>query len=283
MLLLLFRVSILPVERAELFSQSLNDDSRYRMLVDALLKPKGGGIYRNIRYRIYNAELTPEGAVVGRLSHPGEIDRTIPDATGLRLRDITEDTEDWVHFLFYGKGEQVLAVQKNADFFSGREEGLVEILQSTLNAAIDDDRVQVVVQPLTRPGTFWAVVERATELFEVSFVFVAPNMFGGKQPLTKLLTLQTALHNASLVKAGVENPDGTLRYDRNDATEAEVAYAEAGGGSWKVDMKDKEGPRRDIRSGGPDIVTVAVEDDDDTKQSLFHKLEGILTQLRKWL
>lgn len=274
----LFRVSVLASEQGSLFANALDSATRYGLLERALLNPQPA-VYRSQVYRLFNVAQVGD-AIVGRMSHPDRIDRTVPDASGRRLEDFEEDSEAWVHFLFTGKGEQVIAVQRRQDFFAGTSEGLAEIIQKLIVSSIADPSVEVQVKGLSDERTFWGAIESAKFLYSVDFVFVAPNMFGGRKPLADLLALESKMHNATLMKAGVENPNGLLRFERTPENDAEVDYATSGGGSWIIRKIDKNGQEKEVRSDGEGAVQFSIDDDEETRQTIGHKIREIVAIIR---
>lgn len=274
----LFRVSVLAAENMSLFAHSLNDASRYELLRRAIQNPQSA-LYRGTVYSLYNVSAVAD-SLVGRISHPDEIDRTIPAPSPNTLMDIREESNAWAHFIFTGFGEQIFAVQRKQDFFAGEADGLAQVVARILQASIADDRVQVSVSPLKRDGDFWSVLARATHLYKVSFEFIAPNMFGGRKPLAELVNLQNEMHNATIFRTGLENPNGHLQFPRNEQTVDEVDYAAAGGGSWEIDARDEQGNKFDVKSDRDSAIIIEVDDDSETKKTIAHRIVGLIQRIR---
>lgn len=283
MQLVLFRVGILPNDDAGLFTRELPQEEPLRLIRGALLSFRGNGIYRNTRYALYNVEEVDGQAIVGRIGRPGEIERTVLDDSGDRLKDIREPTEEWAHFVFVTDQEQIIAVQKKPEFFSGSEDGLKEILESTIAASLNDPSLQVVVTPITRLGSFWEAIKEAAALFSVELRFVAPNMFRGRNDIADIVNLCKIQHNAIYVNSSIENPAGNLVFERTAETEQEVSFAELGGGSWRIDMVDGTGNRRPVSSGGANAAQISVKDDEESRQSVRHLIADVLAGIRKAL
>lgn len=278
----LFRVSINVADPGSLFAGTPPTHAeRFAVLREALMHSQPA-IYRGVTYELYNVEEV-DGTIIGRVSHPDEVERTIPAETPGQLVDLREDSNAWAHFVFYGLGEQILAVQRKGEFFAGEAEGMASILQRLISASLPPQTYDVSVYPLLRKGDFWSTLERLSGVRRIEFEFVAPNMFGGREHLAQLLDVQRELHNANLFRAGVESTSAALRFPRNEQTEAEVIYAEKGGGAWRVEGVGRTGEAIAVKSDGESAVLTEITDDDTLRVSIRHRVEDLIHKIAQCL
>lgn len=129
---------------------------------------------------------------------------------------------------------------------------------------VSDDNYYIAIEEISDTGSFWDAIEHADSIKSVSFDLRAPNFLGTGYDTTGLLsTIKDATNNDS-VKIIITSDNGDLVINRKEFDDA-VAYAGAGGGSWKT-LTMRDGKRVSEKSGNHGVsVSIAMSDSPESK------------------
>lgn len=284
---LLFRVSLVPSGNPGLFSSTSDypntDEKRFRWIVEAM-RSTARAVRRKTDYMFMNVEAPLPEIAVGRLAHPDQVERSLPGPDGRTLVDQLDPTNAWTRFVFFGIGEQIIAVQRKSSFFSGSDDGLREIIEAVLNVSAAEISMTVMLEPLTEPATFWEIVRRSQQRFELAFLIDRPNVFSNRPELERIARMRHDQYNATESVDAIRNPAGELVIEDTPQLREQVEHVARGGGKWQLDATDADGERRTYTSTNSVVPkSVTMDTDYEEAESRVSWLERIVARIREML
>jgi hypothetical protein len=275
-----FQVSVVD-GGGNLYMQELTHERRNEIAKDIVLG-RPTGIYRSQSYHLGNLA-EQNGAIWGRIIRPGATQIGIVDEQTGDVDDAEIDSAFWTHFAYLIE-EQVFAVVRNQDFFSGESSGMARLLERVLNAGLSQENYSIRVIPKSRPQQFWEIVNAAKVTY-LRFEFVPPNAFRSQGPLTDLLRTLRTNNGAKKVGYDLRNAQNGLEIQQSDeAINEEVSYIARGGGKWKVNYQDGDGVTKTARSDQAAVdgqIDYRIDQitNRDIRAAIFAWIRGILERL----
>ena len=271
----LYRISVVPTDGMIQFNDATKDQ-----LIEQLINLHPEDFYRNKPYRFTNVE-QEQGAIVGRLSRPDLVPISEVDPATGDLIDQQVASHTWTHFI-YVEIDQLIGICQNSDFFSGKSDGLAEIVRILLTKALNDPAWTAVVQPVTNRADFWNLVDDSEGVRSVTFELVTPNALDGAQELRSALEECRETYNATTVKEAIENEKDQLRLSMDDKRlQDRVAWIAGGKGLWRL-VRRKGG--RLVRLSSRQLQQlIDVDFDDPRVTSLRPHVQRLITVFRNKL
>ncbi|MCC6682012.1 MAG: hypothetical protein IT445_14015 [Phycisphaeraceae bacterium] len=231
---------------ADLFRDELTHSQRNEIAHEIILS-RPEGVYRNQSYHLGN--LTQQGdAIWGRIIRPGATQIGIMNEETGDVDDATVDSAFWTHFV-YLIDEQVIAVVRNPEFFSGEPHGMSRLVESVINAGIAQQPYSLRVIPKSRTQTFWEVLARSRKVTYLRMEFVPPNVFRSRGQLADILRTLRTNNGAKKVGYDLSNAERGLEIQEADESiREEVTYIGQGGGRWQIRHQEADGTKKTARS-----------------------------------
>lgn len=122
-----------------------------------------------------------------------------------------------------------------------------DVIRNIMNKYLKDIDASININPIIEEQEFWNFFENENEVKMLNFSFTVPNLFDASDDATNFLNDARDNVGASNVSLNFSNNDGKLNPNKN-GIESFVKYTSAGGGSWKMRYKDKNGDTKSINS-----------------------------------
>ena len=107
--------------------------------------------------------------------------------------------------------------------------------------------VIIDINPIIEEQEFWNFFEDDNEVKNLNFNLSVPNLFDASDDATDFLNDARDNVGASKVNLNFSNSEGKLKPNRN-GIESFVKYTSAGGGTWHLKYKDKNGNLKSVKS-----------------------------------
>lgn len=115
-----------------------------------------------------------------------------------------------------------------------------DVIQNIMNKYLKTIDVTIDINPIIEEQEFWKFFENDNEVKNLTFSLTVPNLFDASNDATDFLNDARDNVGASNVFLKFANSKGKLKPNKN-GIESFVKYTSAGGGTWNISYKDKNG------------------------------------------
>lgn len=122
-----------------------------------------------------------------------------------------------------------------------------DVIKNIMNKYLKNIDATIDINPIIEEQEFWNFFEDENEVKMLNFNFTVPNLFDASDDATNLLNDARDNVGASNVALNFSNANGKLSPNKK-GIESFVKYTSAGGGSWKIKYKDKNGDTKHVNS-----------------------------------
>lgn len=121
------------------------------------------------------------------------------------------------------------------------------VIQNIMNKYLKKVDATIDVNPIVEEQKFWNFFESDNEVKNLSFSLTVPNLFDASDDATSFLNDARINVGASNVSLNFSNSEGKLEPNKN-GIESFVKYTSAGGGTWNLRYKNKNGDTKTVSS-----------------------------------
>lgn len=122
-----------------------------------------------------------------------------------------------------------------------------DVIQNIMNKYFKKVDASIDINQIVEEREFWGFFEDDNEVKTLNFNLTVPNLFDASNDATNFLNDARDNVGASNVSLNFSNSEGKLKPNRN-GIESFVKYTSAGGGTWSLNYKDKNGEKRSVSS-----------------------------------
>lgn len=122
-----------------------------------------------------------------------------------------------------------------------------DVIQNIMNKYFKKMDASIDINQIVEEREFWGFFEDDNEVKNLNFNLTVPNLFDASNDATNFLNDARDNVGASNVSLNFSNSEGKLKPNRN-GIESFVKYTSAGGGTWSLNYKDKNGEKRSVSS-----------------------------------
>lgn len=122
-----------------------------------------------------------------------------------------------------------------------------DVIQNIMNKYLKKVDASIDINQIVEEREFWGFFEDDNEVKTLNFNLTVPNLFDASNDATNFLNDARDNVGASNVSLNFSNSEGKLKPNRN-GIESFVKYTSAGGGTWSLNYKDKNGEKRSVSS-----------------------------------
>lgn len=121
------------------------------------------------------------------------------------------------------------------------------VIQNIMNKYLKKVDATINVNPIVEEQKFWKFFEGDNEVKNLTFNLVVPNLFDASDDATRFLNDARDNVGASNVSLNFTNTEGKLQPNK-EGIESFVKYTSAGGGTWNLKYKNKNGDTKNVSS-----------------------------------
>lgn len=121
------------------------------------------------------------------------------------------------------------------------------VIENIMNKYLKDVDATINVNPIVEEQKFWKFFNDDNEVKNLTFSLTVPNLFDASDDATDFLNDARDNVGASNVSLNFSNSEGKLNPNKN-GIESFVKYTSAGGGTWNLKYKNKNGDTRSVSS-----------------------------------
>ena len=270
----LFRLSLLP--RVQLNIDNVFDTSRETYLRGVFSKKQKFTHFKNEFHYIPVEDGGERSEIIGRIGRSVVMHENRPPSDN--LEDAKHET--WKASIIVidptdHEDGQKISIQIDAQV--GRTGAIMNSFIKALNDQNETTAYHIEIAPISEANTFWQFADQNSgNITTLEFTFVAPNMFGGKDNITKEMRRFRDEEKARKVKISMSSQDGL---DTNtDNVKNAVDYATKGGGD--IAAKVKGGEKFKSQNKAKSVI-IDTEDSEDNKngESLLDKVSRNITRI----
>ena len=122
-----------------------------------------------------------------------------------------------------------------------------DVIQNIMNKYLKAIDATIDINQIIEEQEFWNFFENDNEVKNLNFSLTVPNLFDASNDATNFLNDARDNVGASNVSLNFSNSEWKLRPNKN-GIESFVKYTSAGGGTWNISYKDKNGETRKVSS-----------------------------------
>ena len=122
-----------------------------------------------------------------------------------------------------------------------------DVIQNIMNKYFKKVDASIDINQIVEEREFWGFFEDDNEVKTLNFNLTVPNLFDASNDAANFLNDARDNVGASNVSLNFSNSEGKLKPNRN-GIESFVKYTSAGGGTWSLNYKDKNGEKRSVSS-----------------------------------
>ena len=122
-----------------------------------------------------------------------------------------------------------------------------DVIQNIMNKYLRNVDSTIDINPIIEEQEFWNYFNDDNEVKNLNFNLIVPNLFDASDDATNFLNDARDNVGASNVSLNFSNSDGKLKPNKK-GIESFVKYTSAGGGTWHLKYKDKNGETKNINS-----------------------------------
>lgn len=122
-----------------------------------------------------------------------------------------------------------------------------DVIQNIMNKYLKAIDATIDINQIIEEQEFWNFFDNDNEVKNLNFSLTVPNLFDASNDATNFLNDARDNVGASNVSLNFSNSEGKLRPNKN-GIESFVKYTSAGGGTWHISYKDKNGETRKVSS-----------------------------------
>lgn len=121
------------------------------------------------------------------------------------------------------------------------------VIQNIMNKYLKKVDATINVNPIVEEQKFWKFFEGDNEVKNLTFNLAVPNLFDASDDATSFLNDARDNVGASNVSLNFTNTEGKLQPNK-EGIESFVKYTSAGGGTWNLKYKNKNGDTKNVSS-----------------------------------
>lgn len=121
------------------------------------------------------------------------------------------------------------------------------VIQNIMNKYLKKVDATINVNPIVEEQKFWKFFEGDNEVKNLTFNLAVPNLFDASDDATRFLNDARDNVGASNVSLNFTNTEGKLQPNK-EGIESFVKYTSAGGGTWNLKYKNKNGDTKNVSS-----------------------------------
>ena len=121
------------------------------------------------------------------------------------------------------------------------------VIQNIMNKYLKKVDATINVNPIVEEQKFWKFFEGDNEVKNLTFNLAVPNLFDASDDATRFLNDARDNVGASNVSLNFTNTEGKLQPNK-EGIEPFVKYTSAGGGTWNLKYKNKNGDTKNVSS-----------------------------------
>lgn len=121
------------------------------------------------------------------------------------------------------------------------------VIQNIMNKYLKKVDATINVNPIVEEQKFWKFFEGDNEVKNLTFNLAVPNLFDASDDATRFLNDARNNVGASNVSLNFTNTEGKLQPNK-EGIESFVKYTSAGGGTWNLKYKNKNGDTKNVSS-----------------------------------
>lgn len=122
-----------------------------------------------------------------------------------------------------------------------------DVIENIMNKYLKKIDATININPILEEQEFWSFFKNDNEVKSLSFNLTVPNIFDASDDATDFLNDARDNVGASNVSLNFSNSEGKLEPNKN-GIDSFVKYTSAGGGTWHLSYKNKEGETKKINS-----------------------------------
>lgn len=122
-----------------------------------------------------------------------------------------------------------------------------DVIQNIMNKYLKAIDATIDINQIIEEQEFWNFFDNDNEVKNLNFSLTVQNLFDASNDATNFLNDARDNVGASNVSLNFSNSEGKLRPNKN-GIESFVKYTSAGGGTWNISYKDKNGETRKVSS-----------------------------------
>ena len=122
-----------------------------------------------------------------------------------------------------------------------------DVIQNIMNKYLKAIDATIDINQIIEEQEFWNFFDNDNEVKNLNFSLTVPNLFDASNDATNFFNDARDNVGASNVSLNFSNSEGKLRPNKN-GIESFVKYTSAGGGTWHISYKDKNGETRKVSS-----------------------------------
>lgn len=158
--------------------------------------------------------------------------------------------------------DQTIFIEHRSEAFRNSKSARNALLAIVRNF-VQDDNYYIAIEEISDTSRFWDTIDSADSVKSVTLDLKAPNFLGTGYDTTNLLSAVKKATNNDSMKIVITSDNGDLVIHHDDFDDA-IAYAGAGGGSWKTSTM-RGGKRVSEKSGDHGVhVDIAISDSPTT-------------------
>lgn len=122
-----------------------------------------------------------------------------------------------------------------------------DVIQNIMNKYLKEIDATIDINPIIEEQEFWNFFIDENEVKSLNFNLAVPNLFDASDDATSFLNDARDNVGASNVSLNFSNSEGKLKPNK-EGIESFVKYTSAGGGTWRLSYKDKNGETKSANS-----------------------------------
>lgn len=122
-----------------------------------------------------------------------------------------------------------------------------DVIQNIMNKYLKKIDATIDINPIIEEQEFWSFFIEDNEVKNLNFNLAVPNLFDASDDATSFLNDARDNVGASNVSLNFSNSEGRLKPNK-EGIESFVKYTSAGGGTWRLNYKDKNGEIKSANS-----------------------------------
>ena len=122
-----------------------------------------------------------------------------------------------------------------------------DVIQNIMNKYLKKIDATININPIAEEQEFWKFFEDDNEVKNLNFNLTVPNLFDASDDATDFLNDARDNVGASNVSLNFTNTEGKLQPNK-EGIESFVKYTSAGGGTWNLKYKNKNGDTKNVSS-----------------------------------
>ena len=122
-----------------------------------------------------------------------------------------------------------------------------DVIKNIMNKYLKSIEAEININPILEEQEFWNFFNDDNEVKSLNFSLAVPNLFDASDDATDFLNAARDNIGASNISLNFSNSKGGLKPNKN-GMDSFVKYTSAGGGTWRLSYKNKDGATKKVNS-----------------------------------